>query len=135
MNIPLLEESSTPKDDGTVYKVYIIYGINFLLMFNTVLSSLQYFIDTLPDYRPNFILGWFINISIMATMIIISKYGHKISFIIKVNFMSLMSIVVLMALVQSQHVIQNEAIRFWTYVFFLMLIGVILAIMQSAVLA
>ena len=40
INLPLLPESQVKDDDNTMYKVYIIYGINMLILFNTVMSSL-----------------------------------------------------------------------------------------------
>ena len=39
---PLISKSAETVEDknNTIYKVYVIYGINMLIIFNTVMSSL-----------------------------------------------------------------------------------------------
>jgi hypothetical protein len=44
---------SSPKDRGNIiYWVYVLYGFSVLSIFNSILSTLDFFINSMPSYNP-----------------------------------------------------------------------------------
>ena len=70
----------------------MLYGFSALSVFNTVLSTLDYFIKVMPGYRPDFVCSFGVSVlAIFSTMVVI-LYAHKIRFPLKNNLVILIRI-------------------------------------------
>ena len=118
----------TPIDkNSTIYKIYVVYGLAMLLVFNTIYASLFFFIKSMPNYSPSFFLNFGLNILIIVTVLIVFKYGHFVSFKLRNNFMMLVLIPLTIGLPLGCHLFQeDEAFKFFLTSLFL--IGVAVAV-------
>lgn len=71
--------------NNTVYWIYVLYGFSVLAIFNSILSTLDYFINSMPDYSPEFVVDLGLNIFVTISAVFVIVYGHLLSFEVKNN--------------------------------------------------
>ena len=55
-----LKSDKDVKDKGNViYYIYLLYGFSTLATYNSVLSTLEYFIEEMPTRNPGFFVNCF----------------------------------------------------------------------------
>lgn len=117
--------SRVPKDKGNViYYVYIVYGFSCLILFNSVLSTLQFFIDAMPDYNPSFVVSFGFNLFVLLMLVVVMFKGRNISFRVKNNLMSFISVPLAIALPLLAELIKEQSTRYVLFLVLLMLIGI-----------
>ena len=81
-----------------LYWIYVMYGFAMLIIFNAVLSTLDYFIKSMPNHKPSFFVSFGFNLLVMLFLGVVILKGHLIPFKIKNNFMMFLSIPLALAL-------------------------------------
>ena len=106
-----------------MYWVFTVYGFSVLAIFNSILSTLDYFIERMPDYNPNFFISFGLNIFVCFLTMFIIVYGHKLQYFCKNHFACLLQIPLTLGLPILPHVISDEKTRFIAFVLDLMTLG------------
>ena len=84
-------DARVPKDEGNIiYYIYLLYGFSLLVVFNSILSTLTYFINQMPGYSPSFVVSFGFNLLVMLMLVFIMVRGHLIAFKVKNNLMLLL---------------------------------------------
>jgi hypothetical protein len=123
-----------PEDvNNIIYYVYTFYGFSYLVVFNSCLSTLQFFIDKLPDYHPSFDISFGFDFFLIFALICVVAKGHLISFKVKQNLMNLLNIPLVIALPIVCQYFDNQATRYYCFLAILITIGVLNAFPQGSV--
>jgi hypothetical protein len=77
---------------NVVYWIYVLYGFSVLSIFNSILSTLDFFIESMPDYNPQFILDLGLNLFVTISALFVIVYGYLLRFEIKNNLIILLQI-------------------------------------------
>ena len=72
-----------------LFMVYMLYGFAALSVFNSVLSTLDYFIRVMPGYRPDFVCTFGLSVLAIFSILAVILYAHKIKFPLKNNLVTL----------------------------------------------
>ena len=117
-----------------IYYVYLMYGFGCLLGFNTILTTLQYFMDSMKHHSPSFFVSFGFNALIVIMLIIIIFTGHKLKFSTKNNLMMFFSSPFLFLLPITCEYIPDdyENTKFFLFLIILMILGFFCAYQQAA---
>ena len=110
---------------NTMYWVYVLYGFSVLAIFNSILSTLDYFEKSMPDYSPEFVVDLGLNIFVTISAIFVIVYGHLLTFEVKNNFMILVQIPFTLALPLACKFIEDEKTMYIVFIASLMLLGIV----------
>ena len=123
-SIPSLKEPEVP-ESRTMYLVFVAYGFSALAIFNTILSTLDFFIAQMPGYNPSFWVGLGLNLFVSITMIFVLVYGHLLSYGFKNHVAILLQIPLTLSLPLGAYYIEVGEGRFLAYVFNMMILGAV----------
>ena len=140
----ILQEQITDKqeeltDDGNhIYWVSFIYGIAILAPWNAILSTLDFFAYSMPNYPIQFVVSFAIN-GVMVIVVLLSiAYQEYGSHALKINgvFCATSLLLILLPL-WVQFTLQSfgELACFWLTCLAMVVLGAITAVSQSAVLS
>lgn len=118
-----------------MYWIYVLYGFSVLAIFNSILSTLDYFKKSMPDYSPEFVVDLGLNIFVTISAIFVIVYGHLLSFEVKNNFMIIVQIPFTLALPLACKLIESEKIMFIVFIASLMLLGIVNSLQLGSVYA
>jgi hypothetical protein len=113
----------------------VIYGFSVLSIFNSILSTLDYFINSMPSYNPSFILDLGLNLFVAFTGLFVIVYGYVLSFEVKNNVCILMQIPLTLALPLACKFFDNENVIFVVFLICLMLLGSVNSLQLGSVYA
>ena len=108
-----------------MYYVYLMYGWSCLVLFNAVLSTLDFFIKSMPDYSPEFMVSFGFNLFVLLMLLIIIVKGHKLPFEVKNNLMNVLSVPLAIVLPLVCYHASSQKVRYTAFILILMLIGLI----------
>lgn len=108
-----------------MYWVYVAYGFSSLAMYNTLLSTIDFFIKQMPDHNPSFFLGIGFNLLVVFIAVFVMVYGHHLSFTFKNNISILIQIPFSIALPFTCTYFQNTDSRFIAFIFIMMALGAV----------
>jgi len=108
-----------------MYWVYVAYGFSSLAMYNTLLSTIDFFIKQMPDHNPSFFLGLGFNLLVGFTAVFVMVYGHYLAFTFKNNISILIQIPFSIALPLSSNFLKNANSRFIAFIFIMMALGAV----------
>lgn len=95
-----------PKDRyNIVYVVYLLYGISTLLVYNAVLSTIEFYQMEMPNYKPAYILSFGLNLLVVIFLSISMLRGHHLSFQVKNNLMIFLLVPVTLSIPYSAYYI------------------------------
>ena len=120
---------------NTMYWVYVLYGFSVLAIFNSILSTLDYFEKSMPDYSPEFVVDLGLNIFVTISAIFVIVYGHLLTFEVKNNFMILVQIPFTLALPLACKFIEDEKTMYIVFIASLMLLGIVNSLQLGSVYA
>ena len=127
---------TAPEDDrNVVYWCYVLYGFSVLAIFNSILSTLDYFINSMPSYNPSFLLDLGLNLFVAITGLFVIVYGYILSFEVKNNMMIIMQIPFTLALPLACKLLDNETTIFVVFLLCLMLLGSVNSLQLGSVYA
>lgn len=126
------EEEVVPPGGGAMYYVYTLYGFSALAIFNSVLSTLDFFIERMPNNDPNFVVSFSVTIFQIITLIFIMVYGHKVSYFCMNHGACLVQIPLTLGLPILTQTLAEERMRFIAFNVLLMAIGGVNAFQQAS---
>ena len=109
-----------------------------LAPFNAVLSTLDFFTGETPNYPISFVISFAINGVMVIVVLLCIAYSELGSNKAKINLMfalTAMLLCVLPLIVDKSRIIFGELVCFWLTVVLLVLLGILTAVSQSAVLS
>lgn len=73
-------DPNAPVDKGkAVYLTFFLYGVGVLMPFNVIMSCLDFYAYTMPDYLCGNIWPFVINFPLWTTQVLLVVYGQKIT--------------------------------------------------------
>lgn len=120
-------------EDKTMKWVFVVYGFSALAIFNCILSSLDFFIEQMPDYNPSFWVGLGLNLFVCVAMVFVLIYGHKLNYSFKNHGAILIQIPLTLSLPLSAQYFEDVKTRFLLYVFNMMILGAVNSLQLAAI--
>lgn len=106
-----------------MYWVYTMYGFSVLAIFNSILSTLDFFMERMKNYNPSFFISFGLNMFVCLLMIFIMVYGHKLNYFCKNHAACFLQIPLTLGLPIFPQIIEDEKTRFIVFVVDLMTLG------------
>lgn len=128
-----------PEDDNGdhIYWVSFIYGLSIIAPWNAILSTLDFFAASTPDYPITFVVSFAINGVMVVVVLLCIAYSDRGTHAAKINMTFLLTalLLVLLPVTVNYTIRLGQSASFWITCSYLVLIGCLTAVSQSAVLA
>ena len=108
------------------------YGFAMLIIFNSVLSTIDYFIKSMPDYQPSFFVSFGFNLLVMVFLGIVILRGYKLPFAVKNNLMMFVSIPLALLMPLTSEYVEKQSQKFTLFVLLLVVIGMVNSFQQGS---
>lgn len=134
---PLLDSDEGGKTaitpDPAIYRVYVAYGLSCLTAFSSILSTLAFFINEMPDRNPGFFVGFGFNILQIVFLVVYLLYGRRLPFLLMHNAMIVVTIPLMIGLPVLVRFAESEEAKLRIFLVILAALGMVNAFQQGAV--
>jgi hypothetical protein len=119
------------EDTGNhIYWVSFIYGLSIIAPWNAILSTLDFFAASTPDYPITFVVSFAVNGVMVLIVLLCIAYSDRGSHILKINitFFVTAVLLVLLPVTVDLSMQYNQSVCFWVTCVYMVLLGSLTAV-------
>jgi len=115
-----------PADKNNIMKaIYTFYGFSAMSMYNTILSTLDFYIARMPGYNPDFVFSFVLTVLVIFCAFFVILYSYKLNFYVKNNLVILLEIPITLGLPLLNEYVGTSKGRFISFIIVNMLISAV----------